>query len=249
MYRITRKHETSLKFHALEYDDIREKDVWSFYQLIDSKRKYRENPEIDEERGIGVSVGYTFDSRINQFMLTDDFIFNISLEKAGGALGGYFEYYGWSVKLKKYKRTFGPQMLIVRGFLGVRDRTVSEQFLYDLGGIGTLRGYKHKEFTGNRVGMVNVDYLFNRAIFKLLPVKFLPFYPTMSLIAFFDAGWTNLGTKTKPLSAGKSFDSSDIKTNIGIGYSIARDMVRIDFAKRLDGKGGIKITLRFFQRL
>lgn len=247
LYRITRKHETSLKFHALEYDDIREKDVWSFYQLIDSKRKYRENPEIDEERGIGVSVGYTFDSRINQFMITDNFIFNITLEKAGGALGGYFEYYGWSVNLKKYKRTFGPQMLIIRGFLGIRDRTVSEQFLYDLGGIGTLRGYKHKEFTGNRVGMVNVDYLFNRAIFKLLPVKFLPFYPTMSLIAFFDAGWTNLGTK--PLSAGKSFDSSDIKTNIGIGYSIARDMVRIDFAKRLDGKDGIKISIRFFQRL
>jgi len=247
LYRATRKHETSLKIHVLEYDDIRKRDVWSFYQLIDSDREYRENPKITKGKESRVTIGYTFDSRINQFMLTDDIIFNINLEKAGGALGGEFEYYGWRVKLKKYKRTFGPQMLILRGFLGIRDRTVSEQFLYDLGGIGTLRGYEHKEFTGNRVGMVNVDYLFNRAIFKLLPAKFLPFYPTMSLIAFLDAGWTNHDSD-RP-SASNSFDISDIKTNIGVGYSAARDMVRIDFAKRLDGKDGIKITLRFFQRL
>ena len=83
-----------------------------------------------------------------------------------------------------------------------------------------------------------------------LTIKFLPFYPTMSLIAFLDAGWTNRTNHGRdPLSASRSFDSSDIKTNIGVGYSVARDMVRIDFAKRLDGKDGIKITLRFFQRI
>ena len=249
LYRISKKHEISTKFHSLEYESIREKDVWSFYELIDSDRKYRDNPSITAERETRVTIGYAFDSRINQFMLTDDFIFSISLEKAGSAFGGYFEYNGLNINLKKYKRTIGPQMLIVRGFLGVRDRKVSEQFLYDLGVIGTLRGYGHKEFTGNRVGMVNVDYLFNRAIFKLLPLKFLPFYPTMSLIAFFDAGWTNLGTDSTPFSSSRSFDSSDIKTNIGVGYSLFRDMIRINFAKRLDGGEGIKFSLRFFQRI
>ena len=248
LYRITRKHEVTVKIHSLEYESVDSEDVWSIYDLIDSKRKYRTNPAVVEERETRFSIGYTFDSRINQFMITDAFIININLEKSVKAFNGIFDYNGLSLNLKKYKRTFGPQMLIVRGFLGIRDRTVSEQFLYDLGGIGTLRGYEHKEFTGNRVGMVNVDYLFNRAIIKLLPIKkFVPFYTTMSLIAFFDAGWTNLGTY--PSSVSRSFDSRDIKTNIGIGYSAARDVVRIDFAKRLDGGGGIKITLRFFRRL
>lgn len=247
LYRLTRKHEVSLKFHSIEYESIREKDVWSIYNLIDSKRKYNTNPSVMEKRENRITIGYNFDSRINQFMLTDNFIFNISLEKSGGVLGENFEYYGLSVNIKKYKRTFGPQMLIIRGFLAVRDRNVSEQFLYDLGGIGTLRGFGHKEFTGNRVGMLNVDYLFNRAIIKLLPLRIIPFYTTMSLIAFIDAGWTNHGSD--PFSASRSFDSNDIKTNIGIGYSGGRDMIRIDFAKRLDGEGGIKITLRFLQRL
>ena len=247
LYRFTRKHEISMKLHSLEYESVRSKDVWSVYDLIDSDRNFRANPSVIEERENRVSVGYTFDSRINQFMITNNFIFNISLEKAGGALGGNFEYYGLSAKIKKYKRTFGPQMLIIRGFWGSRDRNVSEQFLYDLGGIGTLRGYEHKEFTGNRVAMLNVDYLFNRAIFKLLPLKSLPFYTTMSLIAFIDAGWTNHGSD--PFSASRSFDSSDIKTNIGVGYSAGRDLIRIDFAKRLDGNDGIKITLRFLLRL
>ena len=247
LYRISRKHEISTKFHSLEYKSISKKDVWSIYELIDSDRKYRNNPAITEERETRVTIGYAFDSRINQFMLTDNFIFNISLEKAGSAFGGYFEYNGLNINLKKYKRTFGSQMLIVRGFLGVRDRKVSEQFLYYLGGIGTLRGYGHKEFTGNRVGMVNVDYLFNRAIFKLLPLKFLPYYPTMGLIAFFDAGWTNHGSD--PHLTSRSFESRDVKINIGVGYSLFRDMIRINFAKRLDGGDGIKFTLRFFQRI
>ena len=250
LYRFNRKHEISTTFHSLEYDSLNSNDVWSFYNLIDSKRKYRINPAITEQRETRVSIGYSFDSRINQFMITDAFIFKINLEKAVKVFNGTFDYNGLSLNLKTYKRTIGPQMLIVRGFLGVRDRTVSEQFMYDLGGIGTLRGYGHKEFTGNRVGMVNVDYLFNRAILRMLPLKKnVPFYTTMSLIAFFDAGWTNHGSNSTPLASSKSFTSSDIKTNIGIGYSAARDMIRIDIAKRLDGGDGIKITVRFFQRL
>ena len=70
----------------------------------------------------------------------------------------------------------------------------------------------------------------------------------MELTAFIDAGWTNLGEYKMPLNDPISFDAGDVKYNIGIGYSI-RDMVRVNFAKRLDGVDGIKFTLRIFQRL
>ena len=138
-------------------------------------------------------------------------------------------------------------MLVIRGFRGVRDKNAGEQFLYDLGGIGTLRGYGHKEFTGNRVGMINIDYLFNRTLIRKLPLTSLPFYSTMSLIAFFDAGWTNLGNS--PKNSSSSFDIGDVKSNIGIGYSFGRDLIRLNVAKRLDGGDGFKITVRLLQRL
>jgi len=247
IYRRSRKHEISGSFHIINYKNIRSHDVFSFSDIISIDKSFSANPVVlvGEERKL--LFGYTYDSRINQFMLTDNFVVSVEIEKSGDQFGGDFEYNGYRIGIKKYKRTFGPQMLVIRGLLGVRDRNVGEQFLYDLGGIGTLRGYGHKEFTGNRVGMINIDYLFNRALIKKLPLRSLPFYTTMSLIAFFDAGWTNLGKS--PLNRSSSFDISDIKSNIGIGYSFGRDLVRINLAKRLDGGDGFKITIRLLQRL
>jgi len=247
VYRFSRKHEVSANFNFIKYKNLGSHDVFSFSDILGFDKDFRINPVVlpGEERKL--ILGYTYDSRINRFMLTDNFVANVELVKSGDEFGGDFEYNGFGLGIKKYKRTFGPQMLIVRGFIGVRDKNAGEQFLYDLGGIGTLRGYEHKEFTGNRVGMINIDYLFNRALIKRLPLNSLPFYTTMSFIAFFDAGWTNLGNS--PLNSSTSFDLSDVKSNIGLGYSFGRDLVRLNVGKRLDGGDGFKITVRILQRL
>ena len=71
----------------------------------------------------------------------------------------------------------------------------------------------------------------------------------MELIAFVDAGWTNLGKFANRHNVPMSFDAGDVKYNIGIGYIFGRDMIRMNIAKRLDGVDGIKFTLRIFQRL
>ena len=247
VYRMSRKHEVSANFHIINYKNLRSHNVFSFSDILGFDKDFTTNPKVlpGEERKL--LFGYTYDSRINQFMLTDNFVIRVEIEKSGDKFGGDFTYNGYRIGIKKYKRTIGSQMLVVRGFLGVRDKNAGEQFLYDLGGIGTLRGYGHKEFTGNRVGMINIDYLFNRALIRKLPLRSLPFYSTMSLIAFFDAGWANLGNS--PLNSSSSFDFSDIKSNIGLGYSFGRDLVRLNIAKRLDGGDGIKIAIRLLQRL
>lgn len=247
VYRMSRNHEVSANFHLINYKNLRSHDVFSFSDILGIDKHFTKNPIVlvGEERKL--LLGYTYDSRINKFMLTDNFVVSVGIEKSGDQFGGDFEYNGYRIGMKKYKRTFGPQMLVIRGFLGVRDKNAGEQFLYDLGGIGTLRGYGHKEFTGNRVGMINIDYLFNRTLIRKLPLTSLPFYSTMSLIAFFDAGWTNLGNS--PKNSSSSFDIGDVKSNIGIGYSFGRDLIRLNVAKRLDGGDGFKITVRLLQRL
>ena len=249
IYRLTRKHELSSSYKYVEYENIRMKDVWSFTDLFGSDNVFRPNPKVLVGNESSLMIGYTYDSRINQFMISDNVVFSLILEKSGGVFGGDFDFNGIRIIAKKYKRTFGPQMLVIRGFIGMKDNNAGEQFLFDLGGIGTLRGFEHKEFTGYRAGMINIDYLFNRAIFRHLPLKFLPFYPTMSLIAFYDAGWSNLGKKKSPLNDSKSFDIDDINSNIGLGYSFGRDLIRVDVGKRLDGVDGLKYTVRFLMRL
>ena len=248
IYRISRKYEIYSEFNRVKYESLSRHDVWSFSDLVGADKNFISNPSVITGTGSGFSLGFSYDSRINQFMITNSLTYSIEFEKTGGIFGGDFEYTGVKLNIRKYKRLFGPQMLVLRGFGGVRNGNAEEQFLFDIGGIGTLRGYDHKEFTGNKAFVLSADYMFKRAIFKRLPLKFLPFYPTMELIAFVDAGWTNLGEYTMPFNDPMSFDVGDVKYNIGIGYSI-RDMVRVNFAKRLDGVDGIKFTLRIFQRL
>jgi hemolysin activation/secretion protein len=35
------------------------------------------------------------------------------------------------------------------------------QYLYDLGGISTIRGYDYKAFTGDRMVLINAEYWFD----------------------------------------------------------------------------------------
>ena len=248
IYRISRKYELFSKYKVVKYESLIEHDVWSFSDLLGADKDFIPNPPVIEGTGSGLSLGFSYDSRINQFMITNSLTYSIEIEKTGGVFGGDFEYTGVKLNIRKYKRLFGAQRLVLRGFGGVRDGSGEEQFLFDIGGIGTLRGYDHKEFTGDKAVVLSADYMFKRAIFKRLPLKFIPFYPTMELTVFIDAGWTNLGEFTNRNSVPMSFEVGDVKYNIGIGYSI-RDMVRVNFAKRLDGVDGIKFTLRIFQRL
>ena len=248
IYRISRKYEIYSKYSVVKYKSLRRHDVWSISDMVGADKNFMSNPSVIEGTGSGFILGFSYDSRINQFMITNSLTYSIEIEKTGGIFGGDFKYTGVNLNIRKYKRLFGPQMLVLRGFGGVRDGNGEEQFLFDLGGIGTLRGYDHKEFTGDKAFVLSADYMFKRTIFKRLPLKFLPFYPTMELTAFVDAGWTNRGEFTIPLSDPMPFDAGEVRYNIGIGYSI-RDMVRVNFAKRLDGVDGIKFTLRIFQRL
>ncbi|MCH8289033.1 MAG: BamA/TamA family outer membrane protein [Candidatus Marinimicrobia bacterium] len=249
IYRKSRKYEIYSKYSVVKYESLRGHDVWSFSDLVGADKIFSSNPSVIEGTGSGLNLGFSYDSRINRFMITNSLTYSIEFEKTGGIFGGDFEYTGVKLNIRKYKRMFGPQMLVLRGFAGVRNGNGEEQFLFDIGGIGTLRGYDHKEFTGDKAFILSADYMFKRTIFKRLPLKFLPFYPTMELIAFVDAGWTNLGEYTMPLNDPMSFDAGDVKYNIGIGYSFGRDMVRVNIAKRLDGVDGIKLTVRIFQRL
>jgi hypothetical protein len=82
-----------------------------------------------------------------------------------------------------------------------------------LGGIGSLRGYGHKEYQGNRYVLMNADYIWQ-------------FHPSgVGAGVFLDAGKVAYGQD--------AFESADVKTGVGICLLLG-DAIRIDLAQRLD---------------
>ena len=81
-----------------------------------------------------------------------------------------------------------------------------------LGGVGSLRGYDYKEFSGNRYMLLNSDYIWR-------------FYRSeLGAGLFFDAGKAGYD---------EQFNDNDIKTDVGICLLVS-DEFRLDLAQRLD---------------
>ncbi len=96
-----------------------------------------------------------------------------------------------------------------------------------LGGLSTLHGYAHKEFTGNRFWMTNSEYKID--------------FPKseFGLSLFWDAG---------QISAGSLDSDTEIKQSIGLSFFFEDDFT-LTVAKRLDRStnDSPKLYLRFNQ--
>ena len=139
------------------------------------------------------------------------------------------------------------QRMVFQTRYGYRDTDgFANQHLLDLGGIGTLRGFRYKEFK-DRSNLLfgSWQYYFNGDLLQKLPLQKIPFYSGLGLIVFAEIGalWDN---KSKAiLSPNQTIDHPEWKSDAGFSLSLTGDFVRVDFAKRLDrSKDTWTITFR-----
>ncbi|HIE25913.1 TPA: hypothetical protein EYP66_01345, partial [Candidatus Poribacteria bacterium] len=102
--------------------------------------------------------------------------------------------------------------LRIRGALS--DELLPAQRLSYLGGIGTLRGYEFKQFAGDNILLLNVEYRFR---FRRSG--------SSALVAFVDSGYT--------YQHEEKIDLDNVHTAIGIGLQLGDD-IRIDLAQPLE---------------
>ena len=124
-----------------------------------------------------------------------------------------FDYRRYTVSMRRYQKFHRRTMLLLRGTYGGSDGYLPMYKRFYLGGLGTLRGYRHKEFSGTRFWMANAEY---RISFPRTDVA-------SSL--FWDIG--QIAERTR-------FDSqAEIRNSLGVSVCIGDDF-RMSLAKRLD---------------
>lgn len=87
----------------------------------------------------------------------------------------------------------------VRARLGSTDGILPSQYLYDLGGISTIRGYDYKAFTGDRMVLINAEYWFDNDLWHNQSSMEM-----FSIGAFFDAGSAWFSQAPATLIAGQT---------------------------------------------
>ncbi|MFQ5453133.1 MAG: BamA/TamA family outer membrane protein [Candidatus Zixiibacteriota bacterium] len=124
-----------------------------------------------------------------------------------------FTYHRYTINVRRYQQVNKWAMIIIRGMYAGSDGYLPMYKRFYLGGLGTLRGYKHKEFMGTKFWMVNSEYRIN------------PPGNNKAVSIFWDIA---------QIANDSKLDSNvEIKNNLGIALYFG-DSFKISLAKRLD---------------
>ncbi|MDD4363066.1 MAG: BamA/TamA family outer membrane protein, partial [Atribacterota bacterium] len=120
-----------------------------------------------------------YDTRDDRFNPTEGWFGTASIQNAGGILGGDYNFRKYDLDLRTYLSTdfFGEAeddeqndtsitgtlnkgVLAMRAMAGIGDTVLPSFTKYEVGGLGTIRGYDYKEFSGDSMLVLNVEYRF-----------------------------------------------------------------------------------------
>ncbi|HWR83278.1 MAG TPA: BamA/TamA family outer membrane protein [Candidatus Deferrimicrobium sp.] len=184
------------------------------FSCVDMSFRQHSATEIDTTESATLSGRVEFDTR------AEDDPFERSAWHATGEiewsspdLNSYFDYRRYTIAVRRYQRTHRHAMLLLRALYGGSDGYLPMYKRFYLGGLGTLYGYRHKEFMGSRFWMATVEYRVD--------------FPRTDLAA--SISW-DVGQIANDASLDRR---AEVKHSLGLAAYVGKD-ARIILSKRLD---------------
>jgi Omp85 superfamily domain len=183
--------------------------------------------EIDSSTLAEIHLTAEYDSRIKKIPGAHSaWSMNAGLDWSDPDIGSSFDYRRYWGNLSRYQRLSQRTMLTARVTAGGSDGYLPLHRRFSIGGLGTLRGYRHKEFFGTRFWMANTEYRVD-----------LPRTP-LSLGLVYDVG---------QVANDVALDRSvEIKHSVGANVYLIDDDFSVSISRRLDGVD--KPTLQVYAR-
>jgi len=178
----------------------------------------------------------SYDTRDNVFEPTSGWYHSFSLEKAGGFLGGDYNFTKYNLNLRAYISTqfiedignissikkitdnLSKGVLAFRAMGGIADTDLPSFAEYQVGGMNTVRGYDLGEFSGDKSLVFNVEYRF-------------PLAENFQAVLFADWG--------QAWDIEQSINLEDLKFGRGVGVRFDTPLgpIRLDYGINEEGVG------------
>ncbi|MBC8499598.1 MAG: BamA/TamA family outer membrane protein [Candidatus Atribacteria bacterium] len=192
----------------------------------------------DTDEGLTNSLVPTFsyDTRDNVFEPTSGWYHSFSLEKAGGFLGGDYDFTKYNLTLRAYISTkfiedvvdirsvkkitdnLSKGVLALRAMGGMADTDLPSFAAYQVGGMNTLRGYDFGEFSGDKSLVFNVEYRF-------------PLAENFQAVVFADWG------QAWDYEESISFEDLKFGRGVGVRFNTPLGPIRLDYGFGEEGIG------------
>lgn len=225
-----------------KYRSLPRNTEWS---LFGGKRRFRQNPAIDDGMMRSVIVSLDLNNVVVRRGRTQGWNIHASTEFAGGNLGGDFTFNRYLLEVRRAQPLSQYDKLNVRLRVGSSHGTLPIQKSFELGGMGTLNAYSYKEFSGNRMILGNLEYIFSGSVLDELAFWPSGLFSRATFILFADVGMTSVArTDQNFLQGFGKLSGNQWKSSVGVAFGSRDGTSRLAFAWRTDGRGPVKIFLR-----
>ncbi|HEY4613417.1 MAG TPA: hypothetical protein VII11_10565 [Bacteroidota bacterium] len=227
-------------------DTYRSMDNRTDWSLFGGDKVFRLNPSIDEGkmRSIVASLGF---STVTRTMYGQEgWSFFGSAEFAEESFGGDFGFRQYTADLRRYQPISRYDNLNLRLRIGTTEGDVPFQRLYELGGLSTVQVLPFKSMAGNRMLLLNAEYIVNGDF--LHDIDFWPSWAMRGVNFLFigDAGWTRFVRSTANFDEGfGELQLKQFRSNLGVGVSNRSGTFRIAYLWATDGSNLNRVVFRF----
>jgi len=224
------------------YESLERNTNWS---VFGSHKIFRDNPEILEGRMKSILATLKYHSTESRKIFTTGWSLCASTEISGRSLGGDFDFNSYIIDVRRYQPISDYDNLNIRLRAGSATGDVPLQKAFDLGGFNTIPAFRFKEFVGNRMLLVNAEYVVNGKLFD--NVEMVPSWllRNVNIIFFADAGYIASAKSTDSFIKGfKDVSSKTIRSDWGIGIGTRDAKLRLGFAWRTDKSEPVKVFIR-----
>lgn len=259
---------TLLKLGYYE-DDITNINKHTNWALFGGDRSFRENPSAlpyglvalqGKQANLlvkNIKAELTIDTRDDPHAPAKGWFVQAMAEQTTKDIKDKLSFERYILDIRRYQPLSWDETLAIRVRGGTSSGLLPPVYLFDLGGISTLRGYKFKEFTGDRMVLGNIEYRMNASKLEVFDFDIIMFLDT-GLAWFANNDNRNYANGWLPdedsissadnMDPRDSFDQltwNDLKTNAGIGLATSDNTFRINFARRIDDRNSdFQITFR-----
>ncbi|MDZ7343587.1 MAG: BamA/TamA family outer membrane protein [candidate division KSB1 bacterium] len=213
------------------------------WSLFGGDKNFRDNPTVTEGKMVSYLGRIVLDTRDHETRPQKGWLISIEGESSRPQFKSDFDFDRYLLDIRRYQPVGWGKNFDLRLRAGSARGALPAQYLFDLGGISSLRGFRFKEFTGDRLVLVNAEY---RLLARSSRLHDIPIVKILNLILFFDAGYAWFAEdNSRPLASFEELTSDKWKSNAGLALTNRDGSVRLNFAKRTDiGGKDIVVTFR-----
>jgi hypothetical protein len=238
----TVKQELSFAYRIDRYESLRNNVDWA---LFGGGKWFRENPAIDEGGMRSMLLTAGLSTAVREKRNTEGWVVFGTAEYAKKDFGGNFDFDRYVIDARRFQPLGGYDGFNIRLRAGSSAGTLPAQKTFELGGIGTMNAFPFQSEIGNRMILVNAEYIVDGRILDDIDFLDTWFFRGFNFILLSDAGLCRTSpSDASALEGFRNITWGEFRHDFGVAVGNRDGSFRVGIAWRTDCKEKAQFLLR-----